>query len=116
MVESMNENILTLLTGLTIKVTSNDLRNSLRRMERQPVFLSLDDTEKINYILQFADEKNLEFQESLEKKKRTKSMKYQEWKNLMLNQFETRMSEKEYLRSRPVIPKVGRTPHWGAFW
>jgi hypothetical protein len=43
-------------------------------MERQSVFPSLDNKEKINIILQFVVEKNFEFQESLEKKKKRQKL------------------------------------------
>ncbi|KAF9761667.1 hypothetical protein NGRA_2470 [Nosema granulosis] len=99
MVENIEKNILSMLTSPTHKVSSQDLRNNLKKMGRQISFINLSETDKVGYILQFADPKIFDYQEELEVNKKFRNMTYQEWKGKMIAKFDKGLTKKEFLRS-----------------
>ncbi len=98
MVENIEKSLLSMLTSLTLKITSQDLRNNLKKVERQSSFMSLSETEKVTFVLQFSDSQILDYQEELEKIKKFRNLPYPEWKGRMLAKFDSAMSKKEFLR------------------
>ncbi|KAF9750334.1 hypothetical protein NGRA_3460, partial [Nosema granulosis] len=84
MVENMEKKLLSMLSSLTLNISSQDLRNNLKKMERQAQFIALSETEKATYVLQFADSQIIDYQEELEKNKKFRSVPYWEWKAKML--------------------------------
>lgn len=100
MVDSIDKNLLSVLTSLTTKITSKDLRNNLKKIERQLEFDKLSEIDKVKYALQFADADILDYQEVLESKRKLKNLPYLEWKGRMLDKFNKAMSKKEFLRCK----------------